>query len=73
MAHHPTNGHGADQNTNGFYEPTQAELERELPVVPDGQVPLGDLLSRVVQSIYAELSEMAETCVGPILFFLYLL
>lgn len=37
------------------------ELESELPVVLDGQVPLGDLLSRVAQAIYAELSELAET------------
>jgi hypothetical protein len=37
------------------------ELERELPEVYDGQIPLGDLLSRVVQAIYAELTEMAET------------
>ena len=59
---HPTNGHDPP---NGLYEPTQADLERELPVVSDGQVPLGDLLSRVVQSIYAELSELAETCVCP--------
>ncbi|PPQ98421.1 hypothetical protein CVT24_004100 [Panaeolus cyanescens] len=36
-------------------------LQTELPVVHDGQIPLGDLLSRVVQSIYAELSELAET------------
>ncbi|KDQ53591.1 hypothetical protein JAAARDRAFT_39281 [Jaapia argillacea MUCL 33604] len=46
---------------NGFHEPTLEELERELPVVYDGQVPLGDLLSRVAQSIYAELCELAET------------
>ncbi|KAH6914203.1 mediator complex subunit MED14-domain-containing protein [Coprinopsis sp. MPI-PUGE-AT-0042] len=37
------------------------ELERELPEVYDGQIALGDLLSRVVQAIYAELTEMAET------------
>ncbi|KAG1744781.1 mediator complex subunit MED14-domain-containing protein [Suillus lakei] len=37
------------------------ELESELPVVLDDQVPLGDLLSRVAQAIYAELSELAET------------
>lgn len=37
------------------------ELERELPTVHDGQVPLSELLSRVVQGIYAELTEMAET------------
>ncbi|KIJ59729.1 hypothetical protein HYDPIDRAFT_118235 [Hydnomerulius pinastri MD-312] len=48
---------------NGHYEPepTLEQLEMELPVVHDGQVPLGDLLSRVVQAIYAELSELAET------------
>lgn len=45
-------------------EPALEELERELPAVYDGQIPLGDLLSRVMQSIYAELSELAETCVG---------
>jgi mediator of RNA polymerase II transcription subunit 14 len=37
--------------------------EHELPHVYDGQIPLGDLLSRVMQAIYAELSEMAETYV----------
>ncbi|KAK2467838.1 hypothetical protein APHAL10511_000133 [Amanita phalloides] len=36
-------------------------MERELPVVYDDQIPLGDLLSRVMQAMYAELSEMAET------------
>ncbi|KAG1750599.1 mediator complex subunit MED14-domain-containing protein [Suillus paluster] len=36
-------------------------LENELPLVLDGQVPLGDLLSRVAQAIYAELSELVET------------
>ncbi|KAM6502426.1 Mediator complex subunit MED14 domain containing protein [Amanita muscaria] len=36
-------------------------LERELPHVGDGQIPLSDLLSRVVQAMFAELSEMAET------------
>ncbi|KAJ7690643.1 MED14-domain-containing protein [Mycena rosella] len=46
---------------NGLDQPTLEELEQELPVVYDGQVALGDLLSRVVQSIYAELSELAET------------
>jgi mediator of RNA polymerase II transcription subunit 14 len=37
------------------------DLERELPFVSDGQIPLGDLLSRVVQATYAELSELSET------------
>lgn len=60
MDHNPTNGHPP---VNGVYEPTQADLERELPLVLDDQVPLGDLVSRVVQSIYAELSELAETSV----------
>ncbi|KAF8629115.1 hypothetical protein AX17_005701 [Amanita inopinata Kibby_2008] len=49
--HLPANGSGASLEA----------LERELPMVYDGQVPLGDLLSRVMQAIYAELSEMAET------------
>ncbi|KAG7090906.1 hypothetical protein E1B28_009983 [Marasmius oreades] len=53
----PVNG----MDVNGASEPIMEELERELPIVLDGQVPLGDLLSRVMQSIYAELSEMAET------------
>ncbi|KAJ7755751.1 mediator complex subunit MED14-domain-containing protein [Mycena maculata] len=48
-------------HANGFDDPTLEDLERELPVVYDGQIVLGDLLSRVVQSIYAELSELAET------------
>ncbi|KAH9924917.1 MED14-domain-containing protein [Fomitopsis serialis] len=47
--------------TNGFHDLPVEELERELPVVYDGQVPLGELVSRVVQAIYAELSELAET------------
>ena len=47
--------------TNGFHEPTLEELERELPVVHDGQVPLGELVSRLAQTIYAELTELAET------------
>lgn len=46
-------------------EPSFEDIEKELPVVYDGQIPLGDLISRVVQSIYAELSEQAETSVSP--------
>ncbi|KAF8070340.1 mediator complex subunit MED14-domain-containing protein [Lyophyllum atratum] len=46
---------------SGFHEPAVDVLERELPVVMDGQIPLGDLLSRVMQAIYAELAELAET------------
>jgi mediator of RNA polymerase II transcription subunit 14 len=43
------------------HEPPLEELERELPFVDDGQIALGDLLSRVVQATYAELSEHSET------------
>ena len=42
-------------------EPSIEELESQLPVVLDDQIPLGDLISRMVQAIYAELTEMAET------------
>ena len=48
-------------NGNHEHEASVEELERELPVVYDGQVPLGELVSRTVQAIYAELSELAET------------
>lgn len=66
---HNTNGHSTHLLKTGLvngirgeeYEPSQEELERELPMVYDGQIPLGDLVSRVVQAIYAELSELAET------------
>ncbi|PCH43924.1 MED14-domain-containing protein [Wolfiporia cocos MD-104 SS10] len=46
---------------NGVHELSPEELERHLPAVYDGQVPLGELVSRTVQAIYAELSELAET------------
>jgi mediator of RNA polymerase II transcription subunit 14 len=53
--------------SNGFHdamsEPAIEELEAELPMVYDGQAPLGELLQRVSQSIYSELTELAETCV----------
>lgn len=48
---------------NGTHDPSLIELENELPQVNDEMVPFGELLSRVVQSIYAELTEMAETYV----------
>lgn len=41
--------------------PTLEELERELPTVYDGQLPLSELVSRMAQAIYAELTEHAET------------
>jgi hypothetical protein len=40
---------------------SSALSEAELPVVDDGQVQLSDLVSRVVQASYAEMTEMAET------------
>ncbi|KAJ4468331.1 MED14-domain-containing protein [Lentinula aciculospora] len=46
---------------NGDVEPSLEQLERELPEVFDGQIPLGDILSRVMQAIYTELTEMSET------------
>jgi mediator of RNA polymerase II transcription subunit 14 len=63
-----TNTDDTTLTTNGFHPednaaPTDEELEGELPVVFDGQVPLGELLERVVQGIYAELVELAETLV----------
>lgn len=64
MDHSATNGSTLTLNgvhTNGFHQPSIDDLERELPLVYDGQIALGELLSRVVQSIYAELSELAET------------
>ncbi|KAF9070889.1 mediator complex subunit MED14-domain-containing protein [Rhodocollybia butyracea] len=46
---------------NGDVKPSVEQLEAELPMVFDGQVNLGDLLSRVMQAIYTELTEMSET------------
>lgn len=48
---------------NGVHEhdPSLEELERQLPTVHDGQIPLGELVSRTAQAIYAELTELAET------------
>ena len=50
-----------DPSLNGFDEPPIELLEAELPAVDDGQVPLSELVSRVVQACYAEMTEMAET------------
>ena len=45
-------------------ETSVEELGREIPSVDEGQIPLRELLQRVTQAIYAELTEMAETCVN---------
>ena len=61
---HLVNGfhpHTPMQNGKHHHLPSLEELERELPVVMDGQIPLGELVSRLVQAMYAELVEMAET------------
>jgi mediator of RNA polymerase II transcription subunit 14 len=50
-----------DPTPNGFGDPPIELLEAELPVVDDGQAQLSDLVSRVVQACYAEMTEMAET------------
>ena len=57
-----TNGDGLvlDDN-NSIDDASLAELEAELPVVYDGQVEMREVLSRMMQAIYAELTEMAET------------
>ncbi|KAI0045303.1 MED14-domain-containing protein [Auriscalpium vulgare] len=39
-------------------------LQSELPFVDDGQVHFGDVVSRVVQACYAEVTELAETLPG---------
>ena len=59
---HPSEiAHPHGPHYNSVLGPSLEELEQELPMVYDGQIRLGDLLSRVVQQIYAELSELAET------------
>lgn len=57
----PDPSQSATGGLNGIHKPPLEELERELPFVDDGQIHLGDLLSRVVQATYAELSELSET------------
>lgn len=50
-------------HVNGDAAYTLEQLEAELPYVDDGMVYLGDLIQRVMQTIYTELSELAETYV----------
>lgn len=61
-----TNGHmkvEEDALQHVDEEASVEELEREIPFVDEGQIPVRELLQRVTQAIYAELTEMAETCV----------
>ncbi|TCD64872.1 mediator complex subunit [Steccherinum ochraceum] len=59
ISHKPEGNHLA--YVNGVHEPSLDELEQQLPVVHDGQIPLGELVSRMAQNFYAELTELAET------------
>jgi mediator of RNA polymerase II transcription subunit 14 len=61
LQHSSEIAHSHGPHYDSVLEPSLEELEQELPMVYDGQIRLGDLLSRVVQQIYAELSELAET------------
>jgi len=64
--------------TNGTISPpalnqevfSMDSLAQELPCVDDGQLPLAELLSRVVQAVYAEMNEFAETY-GSLVFGLF--
>ncbi len=43
--------------------PTPDELAAELRITYEGQIPLAEILDRVVQDTYAKLTELAEVCV----------
>ena len=63
----PNGTHTAGGIPNGLPDlPTLEQLEHELPSVNDGQVPLGELVSRIAQAVYAELTELAETYVPTV-------
>ena len=58
----PNGTHNSDGIPRGLPDlPSLEQLEHELPSVTDGQVPLGELVSRIAQAVYAELTELAET------------
>ncbi|GJE97389.1 Med14 domain-containing protein [Phanerochaete sordida] len=58
----PNGTHAAQALPLGLSDlPSIEQLEHELPDVEDDQVPLSDLVSRVAQAVYAELTELAET------------
>lgn len=60
----PNGTHSIGRIPHGLPDsPTLEQLEHELPSINEGQVPLGELVSRVAQAVYAELTELAETCV----------
>ncbi|KAI0344782.1 MED14-domain-containing protein [Trametopsis cervina] len=41
--------------------PSEEQLDQQLPFVNDGQAPLAELVSRMSQAMFAELTELAET------------
>lgn len=57
----PRNGVFANGANHDDHEPSVEELQAELPIVYDGMVPLGELMSRLAQAIHAELTELSET------------
>ena len=61
---HLPNGIVHDVMLNGIDiqdQPSSALFEQELPQVQDGQVPLKELIQRVIQNIYADLINYSET------------
>jgi hypothetical protein len=55
---------GQHNDSNGDPFPSMAELEKELPFVVDGQVHLGLVMHQMVQDLYSQLLNIAETCVS---------
>jgi mediator of RNA polymerase II transcription subunit 14 len=53
------NGHPNDPKGQPF--PSMEELEKELPFVLDGQVHLGLVMHQMVQDLYSQLLNIAET------------
>ncbi|GJJ06661.1 hypothetical protein Clacol_000856 [Clathrus columnatus] len=62
---HPNNIHGHNtplkKDDDQEDPPTLTQLESELPFTDHEQIPLGEILSRVVQDVYAELATLADT------------
>jgi len=60
--HDSTSAHAANGVENVDLKSLPPELlEAELPFIQDAQIPLSEILSRVVQDIYAELMTLADT------------
>ncbi|KIM23398.1 hypothetical protein M408DRAFT_27956 [Serendipita vermifera MAFF 305830] len=65
LGHEPRLSHSDINGTLGQEDerplPSLEELERELPVIEDGQVFLGLVMHQLVQDLYAQLLNVAET------------